>query len=668
MLTFAVALKGIVMKSMNDKEKITRQKRYGQYFSGRKVADLLVSLLPKGAYIKNAIDPMVGTGDMLSALRSADWEIDRLVGIEIDPTIIDICRRSNSTSEIIRGDAFVTRVPNAPKGWDLVITNPPYVRYQLLNESDNPEGLPSGEQIRSNLISTISRSKNLNKSDKKLFLELAQRYSGLSDMAVPSWLLCASMVKQNGYLAMVVPDTWLNREYSTPIHNLLLRCYDVLSIVSDAGLAWFENAQVKTCLIVAQRKTTIELDEALSKETYCIKLGKNLVGDTSLVDNLFYKNSRGMVAFSNMVNDRVQIINDDCRATVENTYTLFPRLFDGKYIKKLHDINNFSFLPIEIRKALSICAFDNLVTLDEMGWGVGQGLRTGANDFFYCDIILQDSDKSVVHFNWYEHNVNIDNQNLMYVLQNRNEIHGLYISKEALSRRVLYITKQVRNCEINTLSSQISKRFSMLNAETSDYITAGENYVPTYGKSLTPFPERSAVKPNERKDITGYKQFWYMLPEIAPRHVPCLCIPRVCGKAIECLFVEQSEELPIAVDANFITLWNNDSTMQYFIFALLNSTWFKCYMECISTVMGGGALKVEAVHVRKVLFPKYSTEQIELLAQCGKKLRDKRVMSPEIQDEIDTIVLKPFDLNSNDVLEKMRETLNVLLSERGVIL
>lgn len=91
-------------------------------------------------------------------------------------------------------------------------------------------------------------------------------------------------------------------------------------------------------------------------------------------------------------------------------------------------------------------------------------------------------------------------------------------------------------------------------------------------------------------------------------------------------------------------------------------------MECISTVMGGGALKVEAVHVRKVLFPKYSTEQIELLAQCGKKLRDKRVMSPELQDEIDTIVLKPFVINSNDVLEKMRETLNVLLSERGVTL
>lgn len=651
------------MKSKNNKEKSIRQKRYGQYFSGKKVADLLVALLPKKTEIKNAIDPMVGTGDMLSALCSTDWKIKRLVGIEIDSTIVDICRKKNSTAEIILGDAFVTQVPDDPKGWDLVITNPPYVRYQLLNETNNIEGLPSGEQIRKNLISAISRSKNLNREDKKIFLEFAKMYSGLSDMTIPSWLLCASMVKENGYLAMVIPDTWLNREYATPIHNLLLRCYDVLFIVSDSGLTWFENAQVKTSLILAQRKPTIKLADALNSETYCIKLGKKLIGDKSLVDNLIYKNFCGMSAFINMINDRVAIINDNYRASVERTYTLFPKVFN----KKLYDINVFSFLPIEIKEILSTSTFNDFVTLDKMGFRVGQGLRTGANDFFYCDIISKELDKSRVHFNWYKQNVLIDNQNLMYVLQNRNEINGLCILKKDLSKRVLYITKQVRNFEIDTLSSMIVQHFTALNVETSKYITAGEKYVPISGKSLKPFPERSAVKPNERKDSTGYKRFWYMLPPITERHVPCLCIPRVCGKAVECLLVEQSEDSPIVVDANFITLWNNNSTMKYCIFALLNSTWFKCYMECISAVMGGGALKVEAVHARKVLFPQYTTEQVELLAQCGKELSKELAMSSELQNEIDTIVLKPFGQNSNDILKKMQEKLRVLLSERGII-
>ena len=667
MLIYAVSLKGIVRKLMNNKKRIDRQKRYGQYFSGKKVSDLLVSLLPKESYIKNAVDPMAGIGDMLSALYSKNLDIERLVGIEIDPTIIDVCRKNNPTSEIIQGDAFVTRIPNAPRGWDLVITNPPYIRYQLLNESDNTEGLPSGEQIRNNLISAIKKNNNLNKKDKKLFVELAQSYSGLSDMAVPSWLLCASMVREKGYLAMVVSDTWLNREYAAPIQELLLRCFDILSIVSDAGLAWFENAQVKTCLIVAQRKVTVELKESLRAKTYCVKLGKNLIGHKSLVDSLFYKDSHGMAAFLNMVNDHALINNDDCRTTLENTYTLFPRLFEENY-KGSRTIKSYEFLPIAIKEALSSCIMDEFVTLDDMGWGIGQGLRTGANDFFYCNMVSHDHDSTVIRANWYEHEVNIDNQNLMCVLQNRSEIHGLCVSKDILSRRVIYITKQVRKTEIELLSPQVSNYFSVLNDDTADYITAGEKFIPTFGKSMKPFPERSAVKPNERKDVTGFKRFWYMLPDITSRHIPCLCIPRICGRTIECLHVEQNEDSPIAVDANFITLWNNDYIMQYFGFALLNSTWFKCYMECISTVMGGGALKVEAAHVRKVLFPKYSTEQIKLLAEYGKKLKNEHVMSPKLQDKIDSIVLSPFAQNSNDVLQKIKTTLKILLSERGATL
>ena len=53
-----------------------------------------------------------------------------------------------------------------------------------------------------------------------------------SDMAVPSWLLCASMVKQDGYLAMVVPDTcslsMVIHKHITIIKSLLF-CQDALS-------------------------------------------------------------------------------------------------------------------------------------------------------------------------------------------------------------------------------------------------------------------------------------------------------------------------------------------------------------------------------------------------------------------------------------------------------
>ena len=41
------------------------KKRFGQYFSGKQVADMLFSLLPKNQEWKTVVDPMVGIGDML---------------------------------------------------------------------------------------------------------------------------------------------------------------------------------------------------------------------------------------------------------------------------------------------------------------------------------------------------------------------------------------------------------------------------------------------------------------------------------------------------------------------------------------------------------------------------------------------------------------------------
>lgn len=46
----------------------SHQKRFGQYFSGDKVAALLSLLLPQGLQYCSIIDPMVGKGDLLSAV------------------------------------------------------------------------------------------------------------------------------------------------------------------------------------------------------------------------------------------------------------------------------------------------------------------------------------------------------------------------------------------------------------------------------------------------------------------------------------------------------------------------------------------------------------------------------------------------------------------------
>ena len=208
------------------------KKRYGQYFSGKNVANTLVSFLPERATIKNVIDPMVGSGDMLVAVSGKITSIQKVCGVDIDSQAIATCRKRIPNAEVVEGSAFITDEVLNGSGWDLVITNPPYVRYQLFNTNDE-YGLPTGDEVRRNLKDIILRASYVSEDERQLFLKVAENYSGLADLAVPSWVLCALITKKQGYLAMVVPETWLNRDYALPIHYLLLKTFEILTVAKD---------------------------------------------------------------------------------------------------------------------------------------------------------------------------------------------------------------------------------------------------------------------------------------------------------------------------------------------------------------------------------------------------------------------------------------------------
>ena len=75
---------------------------------------------------------MAGVGDMLDA--SIQYEIPLLmyVGLKLTPLGLK-CKEKISSSKVYIGDAFsLNHIPFLNKAWDLVITNPPYVRYQTI--------------------------------------------------------------------------------------------------------------------------------------------------------------------------------------------------------------------------------------------------------------------------------------------------------------------------------------------------------------------------------------------------------------------------------------------------------------------------------------------------------------------------------------------------------
>lgn len=653
---------------MKREDELFHKKRFGQYFSGSRVAELLVSLLPENSRITSVVDPMAGKGDLLQAVKSSFRDCRTALGVEIDREVAKRCRREVPEARIITGDAFCCKELVSPKGWDLVITNPPYVRYQLQAE-DNTQ-MPSRESIKRNLVRQITSLKHLKKQDKELLVRLAQGYSGLSDMAVPSWILCAALVREGGCLAMVVPDTWLNREYAGPIQYLLLKCFDILVIARDANAAWFEDALVKTCLVVARRKKTVTLDEVKECHTHVLHINAELADSSSLIGNLFYEGRQGARALQKMLAANENYAGQGYSVEIKKEIELFPFLLSGSGTQSWimegdRRESSSRNLPEELKRLAAGTGGIEYLSLEEAGIHCGQGLRTGANDFFYVEIEAENDKGALIkHKAWQsgDGRTYIPHRYLVRGVQNRGEITGVCVDPGNLKRAILSVKDEIRSCDLAICSSERRDAYGVMDRALEEYITAAEGHTNARGLH---FKEYSAVRPNEKKDSSGYSRFWYMLPAFTRRHLPDLCMNRVCSSVCECIYVPQSEDVPIAIDANFVTLWGEEQRDIFICLALLNSTWSRCYLELIGTVMGGGALKVEAGHVKKLLFPRYSHSQAAGLENCGRKIISSAAVPPALLNEIDRIVFEPFG-NVEKMMLEAKNLLELKLRERGV--
>ena len=648
---------------MDDRDR----KRLGQYFSGEKVSKLLVELAAPHKK-STVIDPMAGQGDMLVAAVEAGVCPSDAYGIEIDPVAGQTCKERLPSSNISITDAFLrkTYLYSKVTSWDLVITNPPYVRYQSqLIQDVHGISLQDANAIRKNLIEIIRGLTHLTNQEQECLVRIAKSYSGLSDLAVPAWILCASLVSQGGTLAMVVPESWLNREYALAVKFLLLKLFDIEYIVEDASAAWFSDALVKTNLIVAKRvEYRSSLTECRSGVYKNIKLNASVSGNQSLVENLAFKGQKGMSAFSSIVEGADDVCSPGFSIHRCSVDTIFNSMLSNAHFEKFCQRVDEPFftahgytLPDELCSAIHIPSVPTceMASIQEWGVHIGQGLRTGANKFFYAELIGHDGETETIQVDSLFPNtmVTLKADRVLPVFRYQSDVgSSLVIRTKDISHRLLYIQTPLAADETD-LTRHVDS------ADAIELMSAGRT---------TRFRDLSAVKPNIRiGNINGYtiQREWYMLPPLMPRHLPDMCISRVNYKQTRCLFNPEK----VVIDANFSTLWvdSQDDEVIYALFAMLNSNWISAYLETIATVMGGGALKVEAAHLRQLIVPVITKERKFVLAHLGERLsnasRDEYVT---ILDDIDSYLIKAMTgrKNASSTLDELKDYLNRKIESR----
>lgn len=619
-----------------------RRKRLGQYFTGIDLARLLAALA--GAEKATSIvDPMAGSGDMLAACLDLGAKPNTLGAVDIDPIAVDICAKRVPDANCMLGSAFDPKVlfKLTTRQWDLVITNPPYVRYQsMARGAGRGFRLPSALEVRQGLLKDIAGLPALDDTDRASFEKLTSGYSGLADLAVPSWILCSAMVAPGGVLALVVPEAWLSRDYAAVVHYLLLRWFKIEFIVEDEHAAWFVDTQVKTTLLVARRvprrESAFDYDP---NETFLrLRLSGRSIGSSGVVDRLypdvadkekyFAEQARAWLASgSGYKGDLVEATHVPLARVASNLKGVCVRQkwFAGMEANA-QPATSSSLIPQELASWLALGPGGvQLTALEDIGAKVGQGLRTGANPFFYTEFrrkgagVVELQPDALIGIG----TVTIPASCALPVLRRQSDLpEGYIVRASQLSGRVLDLRKYALPEDIKAGGRAARDAYSVMPKELAALVRTAARV--NFGTVEDPrlICELSAVAPNIRGPRIGdgsAPRFWYMLPDFAPRHKPDLLMARVNSANPKTFLNDRRSAI---VDANFVTIRINEKACSdvYALLAFLNSSWCRAALEHSAAIMGGGALKVEAAHIRRLPVPELDVSRWKSLSDLGRKL------------------------------------------------
>lgn len=214
---------------MKLKKDNTKEKLRGAYYTPLILAEKMIEFFVKDKNIRSILEPSCGDGVFIDAALEqgvlADSKSMTAVEIEKDETDkLSVKYASNGNIHIINRDFFDFYRENAHNKYDLIVGNPPYIRYQYLMESQRTE------------MSEILISNGM-KSNK------------LINAWVGFIVACVQMLSDNGKIAFVIPAEILQVVYAEDLRFFLAEKLSKITLLTFEELVFPDIEQEIVVLI-----------------------------------------------------------------------------------------------------------------------------------------------------------------------------------------------------------------------------------------------------------------------------------------------------------------------------------------------------------------------------------------------------------------------------------
>ena len=208
----------------------SKEKLRGGFYTPEPIASFILRWALNGNKELDILEPSCGDGVFLEVIRKGNYEYNSVTAIEFDEIEANKSRHIElENSKIINSD-FHDFCINSKQKFDLIIGNPPYIRYQYFDREQQ-------------------------KYASEIFAKAKLKYSKLTNAWVSFVVGSSLLLKEKGKIGFVLPAEILQVSYAQPLREFLGQFYNKINIVSFEKLV-FPDIQQEVVLLLCEKNNT----------------------------------------------------------------------------------------------------------------------------------------------------------------------------------------------------------------------------------------------------------------------------------------------------------------------------------------------------------------------------------------------------------------------------
>ena len=208
----------------------TKNKLRGGFYTPEPIAEFMLKWATNGNQALDILEPSCGDGVFLQLIKNKEIVYNSITAVEFDDDEFVKVEAIELVNSNYINDDFHRFCLNTDTKYDLVIGNPPYIRYQYFSKEQQE------------LAAEIFSKSNL-------------KYSKLTNAWVSFVVGSSQLLKDTGKIAFVLPAEVLQVSYAQQLREFLAHFYNKINIISFEKLV-FPEIQQEVVLLLCEKDGT----------------------------------------------------------------------------------------------------------------------------------------------------------------------------------------------------------------------------------------------------------------------------------------------------------------------------------------------------------------------------------------------------------------------------